>query len=456
MNVILALDGRWILVGQNRVDVVKEFAVVAESCVLVWLPALSTGEMTLQGDKGHAGVLIERREAATGRIDPESQVFIHHVHSVGSAYQAAYSIASLSPWQGVLGWAEKQSNHCLLTSAAALAWDVVRAGCPVVVHDGTVFTFWAFVRDRVIHASIVSMGTEQADYVYAGNALGQRVRSELVEQVGSDVHAFEGMRVQWLSVMRKHDESGHAAVLAAFAETALLAVDSLDKVYDTHSDLGLIASAFPELARRCSPQASLGPSRARLMLSLEKLLPVCALACILALLGFFSLSAYWMIEERRVSQGVQAMRAQVLEKQSTSTQLTKIVKESDFNAQMSFVASLSRLQDGHDVVGLLQAVKGSLGGGMRILGVRSVPRGNPKAISAKGGGAVEEVTSRAFIVDGVLPEASDGDSALLSAFVRSLDERGYTAEAIDVATSVAASNTSTRLFSYKVAFRERN
>lgn len=456
MAVVLALEGRWILIDQGQVRAIKPFASLEKATAVVCLSPYSTGEMTLQGDKEHAAALIERREMGSGAIEAESKVFVHHVHPVASAYQAAFSIMKLVTWQQLLGWAQEQEQHCVLLTPTALAWGLVRPGTAVVIQDGVTLTFWAQVAGRIVHASIVAMSTNVEDVRFSSAALGQRLQSMLAEFSGTQAEdEVKALHVQWLSVMRAHDPAGHEEVLAAFRQDAGLSVASADVAYDTRSDLGVIASALPSLAPRGTRKTALGPPGAVFLMQAQRWIPVCVGTILAASVAAILLAGYWFNEASRLTAQAQAIREQVAQKQAAiEGGAQQKFQRADLDAYTAFIASLKRTQSGYDVARAMFAVKQAVSDGMRILSIRSVTESENKSSGAGTAGLADRPVTKAFMVDGMLPNNSKNDGALLSRFIRSLKSSGYSAEAVDVPPSVAALSASNRLFSYRVVVDE--
>lgn len=448
MIAILACDDYWICIEDRGARVVKPYTPVREACCIIWLSARTSGEMTFQGDKSHAAALIERKELKGGSIDLESRVFVHNVLRLDTANQAAYSIAPLAQWLEISNWAKKQPNHCVITSPTALAWSVIKTGQAVVIQDRLSFTFWAVVQKRIIHCSLVAMGPEIEDIRFAAEALGVQVHAALPKgEESSSLADSTGLIVKWLSVVRQHDEVEHSTVLAAFTQTARLEVESADAPYDTHSELGVISSALTRLALTPPTQSILGPRGGRSLLRAELWLPACAGLSLLFSAGVLGMAIHWWFQAGQIDTETQLHRAEFAHKRGVlSSPVKKVNSNAELESQLALIASMRNVQNGYDVEHILHALKRSVRGGMRVLGVRSIDaEKKPNTKPA----ATPERQPRAFIVDGVLPDSNDYD-VLLSQFIRSLSHSGYTAEAIDVATAAAASTTSVRLFSYRV------
>lgn len=448
MIVVLATTDRWICFNRESVHCAKPYTSMDEAACLVSLSPHVTGEITLKGDKSHAPALIERSELARGSIEPESQVFVHSVHAVDTTYQAAYSVAPLAHWLEVAAWAKNQSHQCVITSVHALAWNLVRQGQSVLIQDGLTFTFWALVRNRIIHCSLVAMGSQAEDTYFTAAALGQRVAA--LSELGQNDATKEAkaLSVKWLSTLRSDDEQGHEAALRAFENAAGLKVESADSAYDTCSDLGVIASALPALAFDAPEQAIIGPPGARLLFRAEKLLPVFSVLCLLTSTGVLGLAIYWLAQASQIGEAAQLKRSELSKESTTLLAFAKKAGSNpELDAQLAFSASMRQLQKGYDVEHALRALKISVRGGMRILGVRSLSEPESKTATPA---VPARVAPRTFIVDGVLPDSSGQDVLLLSEFIRSLNNSGYMAEAIEVTTSAAGSSSSLRLFSYRV------
>lgn len=437
----------WLAFTPSEVRSLAAFPRLNGPACLVWAPDRAvSGVAALEGNARHAAVLIERRLRAEGNIEGDVKVFIHHVSTVGQGYQALYSAVPLEEWQRLLAWSSALPHHCLLLPGVALVWDTLKKnGTAAVFRHGTHLVFLGFLEGRILHANTIAFsgsGSDE-DAMFAAQALGERARDELAN-AGLEAQPAP-VAVSWYSVQR----SGGAgsALTDAFASASGLRVVPQGEEAVTDAAGARLLSSIPFLARRADVRLALNAPADKWCFQADRYLPACVALCVLVSLAAFATGAGWLWQSRVALQqietlaGREAAAAKRLEVLGQSVQMPSSISD-----QLAFLDAMQKLQAGHDVAGLLASVKAASSTEVRVLGVRI-----EDAPADKKGGR----TGPAFLVDGILSDASpDQGSALLSFFVRSMRRDGYEIEAVDARGPATGATASSRMFSYRVQPRK--
>ncbi|MFZ3120797.1 MAG: hypothetical protein WA159_21035 [Variovorax sp.] len=439
MILFVCNEGWWRL-GDHGMQPVLPFGQIDEAATVVWQPRDAVmGVAAFEGQSKYAAALIERRLHAAGDIETEAKVLVHRVRSAGKGYDALYSVAPLREWQRMSTWASAQPHGCLLFSAAALAWAHAGTTIGTVLQTGLGFAFMGEFGGRLLQANTVAFSDSVEDLAFASRALGERVAEALATMDGAALSRASSLGVTWVSLATMEREGLPQRLEEAFGAGSRLSVRSLNRPVGPARSPGVSAlalmSARPPLALALN-----GPLERRLF-GLERHRVSVAVGAFLLSVGLLAFAALRFGEAmtlRRELATAERPPASTERQRGQASVAPEAV--SNLAAQLDFISTLAQLRSGIDVADLLESLRAASGSDLRILSVRSE---EPKA--------EQQGVVTSFLVDGVIDERALGQgSQVLSAFSRAMVKAGYQATPVDVQSAAAASQLSSRLFSYRV------
>jgi hypothetical protein len=416
------------------------YAQVDHACTVIWQPDQCVmGVASLDGDPSHGPTLLERRLRAQGDVSGDLRILILKTLRSGVSYQAFYMAIQLQDWMKMHSWCETQRYTVRLTLAVELALKRVDAGQPTVLQTANQLYFFAKLDNELIFLQSVGLDDSENEMRSAADMLAMQVRNVLQDK--------PRVPVVWRPLAFKGEKQQLAPIVQAFSE-------GLDTAVEIDAELiggpGHIAPLMCGLLQDAigARASSLQNERFdRITLLCREYLSRGAMALVITLSVATAVAAGMrMIQAGRVEAQIDDILQEsnrIRQPLANTSQAREVTAQT--TEQISFLAEMKHVTEGHDMGGLLAALKEAAGLDLRILSVGTRQ-------SSSGNGA-ERAVSHVY-VDGSLPDDSlnsQRDLRSLSGFVQILSQHGWRAEPVDVRANPGGSDNSTRLFSYRIS-----
>lgn len=414
MPTLLHLDGRWQLFDG---DSCREFTEAPDQVPALRMISDFTGSVdglaSFEGRTDHAAALVEQQLRRAGLTDGESKLLVHRTGRLGQGFQVLYTAVAIEQWQRLLGWVQRQTDHCLLLPALAVLAQGLPSGQARLLRAGRRLTVLARQGERLVHAEVLAFSDDYADLASATTTLAER----LLAQGGADIGA---LRLHWYCAATGDPEQ-ESALARLFADTSGITTDMAPlQRYAWRAD-GLPAtarqcsSAVTALAALSRPRQALNRWPDRLAWMAERALPALAAATVMMTVGMWLVSGYLLYQRHHLHQEEIALRGNLHALQSTLPAVPPLSSPPELAATQALIRQLHDVASGDNPASDLLRLQGAAGEDIRILRMRSEPRGG---------------RGSALRVEGV----ASGAGAQLPRFVERLRAVGYSAQAVDPGT----------------------
>lgn len=397
---VLRLDDAWLRLADGALEPLAEYPTLSAPTRLIdELPGAVSGLATLDGKPEHTASLIERQVRREGLVDGESHVVVHRLIRAPGGVQALYTAVPAESWQRLLGWAEGQKNHCLVTPLLSLACRSLRSGTAMVLRAGRRLVFLSQTGDRLRHAEVMAYSEQEDDLCVAARSLGERAATR--------GRAPAEAQVQWFPLLSSGVDE--VRVAADFEHTAGLGV-ALAPLTRLRGADGLdVSSALPALAARWSAADAVNPSVSRALYGAERVLPAAAAASATVAAGLFAVAVGLFAQAGTLSAQAHTLMSGADARLQAATAAAAQPLPATYPALKEFAARLTNIEAELNPHSLLSLLGRLAGRDIRVLRVRLERNpGKPSAV----------------LLDAAL-EPGGNKEAALARFITELRQAGF-------------------------------
>ena len=412
---LLHLDNRWQLFDGNRC---REFSQAPDQLPALRMITDFTGSVaglaSFEGRTDHAAALVEQQLRRAGLTDGESKVLLHRSGRLGQGFQVLYTAVAIEPWQQLLGWVQRHTDHCLLLPALAVLAQGLPSGQARLLRAGRRLTVLARQGRRLAHAEVLAFSEDDSDLASATGTLAER----LLAQCGADAGTLQ---LEWYCASTG-DAEQEARLARLFADTSGIATALAPmQRYTRHAEAMPDAapycfSAVAALAALSRPRHALNRWPDRLAWQAEWALPALAAATVLMTVAMWLASGHLLYQRHHLHQQAAALHDSLHTLQGTLPAAQPLPAPPELAATRALIRQLHELAGDDNPASDLLRLQGAVDEDIRILRVRSEPRGG---------------RGSALRVEGV----ASGAGAQLPRFVDRLRALGYSAQAVDPGNS---------------------
>lgn len=397
---VLRLGDAWLRLADGALETLAEYPTLGEPArVIDDLSGAVSGLATLDGKAEHTASLIERQVRRDGLVDGESHVVVHRLIRAPGGVQALYTAVPTEAWQRLLGWAERQKNHCLVTPLLSLACRSLRPGTALVLRAGARLVFLSQTGDRLRHAEVMAYSEQEDDLCVAARSLGERaaVRGR----------APEAAQVQWLPLLSGGVDERRVA--ADFERAAAISV-SLVSLTPLRGPNGQeMSSALPALAARWSTADAVNTAGSRALYAADRAMPIAAAASATVAAGLLAVAVGLFAQAGTLSAQANTLLAAATARRDAATAAAAQPLPAAYPAMKEFAARLANIEaelNPHRLLSLLGKLAGQ---DIRVLRVR-----------------LERIPGKAsaVLIDAAL-EPGSGKEAALARFATELRQAGF-------------------------------
>lgn len=403
---VLRLDDAWLRLANGALEPLAEYPTLSAPTRLIdELPGAVSGLATLDGKPEHTASLIERQVRRDGLVDGESHVVVHRLIRAPGGVQALYTAVPADSWQRLLGWAEGQKNHCLVTPLLSLACRSLRSGTAIVLRAGRRLVFLSQTGDRLRHAEVMAYSEQEDDLCVAARSLGERAATRS--------RAPEADQVQWLPLLSSGVDE--ARVAADFQYASRLGVTLAPLTRLRGADGVEASSALPALAERWSAADAVNPAASRALYAAERTMPAAAAASATVAAGLFAVAVGLFFQAGTLSAQADSLTAAAKVRLEAATAAVAQPLPAAYPTLREFAARLTHIEAELNPHSLLSLLGRLAGRDIRVLRVRL--ERNPGKASA-------------VLLDAAL-EPGHGKEAALARFITELRRAGFDVEPSD-------------------------